>query len=893
MSHDSSDGPRRPPGVKRRRFLDLGRRGVEREVERELRAHLQLKADDLMDEGMNPEDATRESRRTLGDPTEMARRLAAEREARVASSQRREWWLSIVQDARVAVRGLARAPGFTAIATATIALGIGANTAIFSAIDAVVLRGVPYHDPARLVAPSLAADVSVSKQRLEAIRARQRTLTSVAAYSRWGVTLTGRGDAELLHGAVVTADLFGVLGVPAMLGRTFVEGEDRPGRGSVVVLSHSLWTTRFGADRAVVGGVIQLDGRPHTVVGVMPPGFAFPVAHSQLWVPTIIAPDSTNDYVSGYLLMVGRMRPGLSREAVVTDVRRVVDALAAERALGFEPGDEASVAVPPLRDVLVGSVGRALLLLSGAVAFVLLIACVNVANLLLARASARAREFAVRSSLGAGRGRLVRLLLTESLLLAVAGGVVGLLLARALIGIFASSIPTNSPGLDTLGLDLRVLLFCLLLSIAVGVIFGLAPALRLSRGDPAGVLREGGRGATGGPQTHRMMRSLVVTEVALALILAVGAGLVLESFRRLQNESPGFHAEGVLTFGLATSEARYPTPEAQTIFFATLIERLAALPGASEVGAIHLVPLAGGNWNPSLAIEGRPLSEGAAPREVDWRLVTPGYFRTMRIPLVAGRLFEDGDGVEAPPVALVNQALARRYFPGEDPIGKRVRTFFEGRDNFVTIVGVVGDTRDQALTGDPRPQIYRSFFQRPQGWMSLLVRTSGDPTALVPSVRSLVQALDPDVPLSDLRTLSDVVASSIAQPRLMTWLLGAFGTLAVGLGIIGIYGVMSYLVVQRTPEMGVRLAMGARPGDIRRLVLRDALRLTGVGLGIGTVGAFALTRVLQSQLYDISATDPGVFGAGLVLLALAAALASWLPARRAARSEPTQLLRAG
>jgi putative ABC transport system permease protein len=421
----------------------------------------------------------------------------------------------------------------------------------------------------------------------------------------------------------------------------------------------------------------------------------------------------------------------------------------------------------------------------------------------------------------------------------------------------------------------------------------MAPAWRLSGREAADVLREGGRGATTGAQRHRMMRGLVVAEVALAVVLAVGAGLMLQSFGRLQGESPGFRADGVLSFAITIEEPRYPSPESQAQFFTALFERLRALPGVRDVGAIHLVPLAGGNWNPSLVIEGRPLPEGATPREVDWRLVTPSYFRTMGIPLVSGRLFEETDRSGTPTVALVNRALAERYFPGENPIGQRVRTFFEGRDNLATIVGVVGDTRDQSLADEARPQIYRSFWQRPQNWMFLLVRTDGDPASLAPAVRSSVRELDPNAPVAELRSLSDVVASSIAQPRLMMWLLGLFGAVAVGLGMIGVYGVMSYVVQQRMPEIGVRLAMGARPADIRRLVLGDAMRIAVIGLAIGGAGALALTRLLTAQLHEVSARDPGVYGASMALLAGIAVLASWLPARRAAHTEPTDLLRGG
>lgn len=889
----NDDSAKRPPGVSPQRHISFGQRGATRDVERELRAHLDLKIDELIAAGMSRADAERTAREAFGDHDAIAMECADVRIGREQRASRHEWFSSIGQDARVALRGLLRSPAFSIVAVLTLALGIGANTALFSAIDAIVYRGVPATDANRLVSPALAQDVSVSKQRLEAIRSRQRTFTSIAAYSRWGVTLTGSGRAEQLPGTMVTANMFDVLGVRPLLGRTFVQGEDRLGQNRVAVLGHGLWNERFGADSAILGKSITLNGNPHTVIGVMPPGFAFPVAQSRLYVPTAIMPDSTDDYVSGYLLMVARLRDGVTREAALTDLRRVVRELATDNLAGFEAEDESKVLLPTLRDVLVGKVGRTLFLLLGAVGFVLLIACVNVANLLLARATVREREFAVRSSLGAGRRRLVRQLVTESLLLALAGGAAGVALAKVLVASLAAGIPSQSPGTATIGLDVRVLAFSLLLSIVVGLVFGLAPALRLSRSDASDVLRDGGRGATTGSRRHGMMRTLVVAEVALALVLAVGAGLVLQSFWRLRNESPGFAAGGVLSFVVSTNLTRHPTEESQAAFFTTLFERLRAQPGVESVGAIHLLPLSGGNWNPSLGIEGRPLPEGATPREVDWRLVSPDYFRTLRIPLVAGRLFDDSDNRTSPPVALVNRELAQRYFPGEDPIGRRVRTFFEGRGNYVTIVGVVGDTKDQALGGDARPQIYRSFWQRPQTWMGVLVRSSANPMSLAPAVRQVVADLDADAPVTDLRPFEDVVSASISQERLLMWLLGAFGVLAMALGTIGIYGVMSYVVEQRSPEIGVRLAMGARPGDIRSMVLGDALRLTAAGLAVGAVIALALTRILSAQLHEVSARDPVVFIGTTLVLALIAVLASWLPARRASRTEPTMLLRVG
>lgn len=884
---------RRPPGTRPRLTIDFGRRGVARDVDRELSAHIQLKEDELMAAGMSPEEAAREARRAFGDRDHVADECVAERSARQRRVQRSEWWSAIAQDLRIAMRSLRRAPAFTTVAILTLALGIGANTAIFSIIDAIVLRGLPYREPATLAAPQLAPDLSVSKSRLALLRERQRAFSGLSAYTRAGYTLTGQGDAEQLQGAQVTAEFFDVLGVTPGLGRAFVPGEDAPGRNDVVVLGHGLWQQRFGGDSSILGRTLQLNGRAHTVIGVAPPSFAFPVATARLYTPLSLNPADTSDYVAGYLLMAARLRPGMTIGGAESDLRRIVTELAADQLGGFEAREASVARVSPLADVLVGPIGRALVLLWAAVGFILLIACANVANLLLARASAREREFAVRTSLGAGRGRLVRQLLTESVLLGVLGGVVGVLLAYLLVELVAVRIPSNAPGVAAIDVNGRVLLFTTALSTVVGVLFGLAPAMRLARSDPADALRDGGRSGSPSAQRHRLMRGLVVSEVALALVLAIGAGLVLTSFRHLRNESTGFRSDGVLSFMLTVDGIGDGSEAATITWFTTLFERLASIPGVQHVGGIHLIPLFGGNWNPSMVIEDRPLPQGATAREVDWRLVTPDYFATLEIPLVGGRLFDDRDVFGAPSVVLVNQSLASKYFPGEDPIGRRVRTFFEGRGNWATIVGVVADTKDQSVAGDTRPQIYRNFWQRPQPWLGILVRTSGSPAHIVPSVRAVVRDQDADAVMAEVQSLDAVVAKSISQPRLLALLLGLFGVLAVGLGMIGIYGVMSYLVALRMPEMGVRVAMGARPGDIRRLVLRDALRLTAIGLLLGGVIAFWVTRVLSTQLHDISARDPGVFVATTLLLALVAVAASWIPAARASRSEPSRLMRQG
>jgi predicted permease len=538
-------------------------------------------------------------------------------------------------------------------------------------------------------------------------------------------------------------------------------------------------------------------------------------------------------------------------------------------------------------------VGPALRVLLGAVALVLLIACVNVACLVLTRSTARAREMAVRSSLGAGRSRLVRQLLTESVLLAVAGGIAGVLLAFWSGRVLGALLPADLPRVGSIGVGMRVFAYGIATSCVVGVLFGLAPALLLSRGSLAGALRDGGRSGSAGVRARRSMQTLIVGELALALVLTVAAGLMLQSFWRLSHEDPGFDADGVLTVGVSPPAARYEdsTGSRARTYLASVLERVGAVPGVQSSGAVHILPFGGSNWNPSLVVEGRSLAPGQDNPEVDWRVATPGYFETMRIPLRRGRLFgslDQGDGLRT---ALVNDALVRRDFPNEDPIGKRVRTFFEGRGNWATIVGVVGDMKDQTLGGPVRPQIYRPHTQVPLLGMSLMVRGAGDPASLASSVRAAVWSVDRDVPIDQLGPLDRVISTSLAQPRLLVLLLGLFGSLALVLGAVGIYGVISFAVAQRTPEIGVRIALGANRADILRLVVGEGLTMSAMGLALGIGLSLAVTRVLAKQLHDIRPTDPLTFAGTVVLLGVVALSASWIPARRASRLEPTQSLR--
>ena len=792
------------------------------------------------------------------------------------------------QDVRFALRTIRRAPVFAVVTVVTLALGIGTNAAVFSAVRAVMLKPLPFGHPERLVAISLPKQQSFSKARLKEIRARQRTFEDVAAYSRWGASLTGGGKPSVLVGAAGTADLFKVLQVTPGIGRAFLPREDRLGNDAVVIISHALWTNRFGGDSALVGQSLTLDGRRRTVVGVTPAGFDFPVSHGEFWLPTVI--DSTPyDYDAGYLLLVGRLRPGVTPQRAQEDIRRVIATMRADNIGGFTPGDEIGTTVAPLRDVLIGDIGRTLVLLLLAAAFILTIACVNVANLLLVRATSRRREFAVRTAIGAGRSRLVRQLLTESLVLSMVGATVGLASARGFARVIGALLPPDLIGSDRVAVDGEVLAFAVLLSVVVGVGFGLIPALRAAGDDLLLALRSGQVAAFGGGR--RMMSGLVVGEFALASVLAISAALTVQSFWHLRAEDPGFRSTGVLELSIEPPGANYDTPDRQRAYLASVMTRLQSIPGVSSAGAINLLPFGGSNWNPELVIEGRPAPKDQKLPEVDWRLVTPGYFQTLAIPLIRGRLFTDDDRGDAQSVALINEALAKRDFPGEDPLGRRVWTFFEGKANWTTIVGVVGSTKDQSLAGPARPQMYRPFAQHPKTGMVLLARTSLPPLAIASAARDAVWSVDPDVPIDEVRTLDAVVASSIGQPRVMALLLGAFGSLGLLLGAIGIYGVTSFVVSRRTSELGLRMALGARRSDVVRLVVLNAARLAAVGIGIGLIMALGLSRLLRAQLYGVQPTDPRTFvvvGAGLLAVGLIAATA---PARRASRIDPVQALR--
>jgi len=799
------------------------------------------------------------------------------------------------QDLVYALRRLCQTPGFTLVAVATLALGIGANSAIFSVVNAVLLRPLPYDEPDRLVRvwqTWKGKDAGVySPPNFLDTAAAASSFEGMAAADGGGVTLTDAGAPVRLEAASVSASFFDVLRVRPALGRAFTAEENDPGRSKVAVLGHSLWRDRLGADPSVVGRSIVLDREPHVVVGVAPQGFAFPEG-TQIWRP--LEYDErfrTKSRGAWYLTVIGRLRPG----ATVASAGHEVAAIAAGLARQHPDANEGvGAAVVPLHTSLVGDVRTALLLLLGAVGLVLLIACVNVANLLLARVAARETEIAIRTALGAGRGRLLRQLLTESVLLGAIGGAAGVALAALSLDTLLALQPQGVPRLGEVGIDRTVLAFAAALSLATGLLFGVFPSLQMTRRATAQALREGSRGLLGG-RGHRLRGSLVVGQIALAMMLLAGAGLLVRSFARLRAVDPGFRRESALTFRISLPETAYAEDSRRTWFHDELQGRLGALPGVLSVGGVTGLPLSGVQFDISFEVEGRPPLPPAQQPSMETRVATPGYFATMGIPVGRGRGFEAADDGHAPQVVLLSEAAVRRYFPGEDPLGKVLKIGMgrgEGKRRAGgEVVGIVGDVKELGLADEYPPEVYVAYAQYPTGSMDVVVRTAVSPRSLARSVESVVAGLDPQLPVARLATLDEVVARSISEPRFYVVLLGAFAGTALLLAALGIFGVMSFAVVQRSREIGIRVALGADPREVLRMVLGQALVLAGIGVAAGLLGALALSRAIAGLLFDLSPTDPATLASMAAALALVAVVASYLPARRAMRVDPMVVLR--
>jgi len=792
----------------------------------------------------------------------------------------------LLQDLRYGLRVWVRQPVFALTAIVALALGIGANTAVFSVVYAVLLRPLPYPEPSALVYvhdshPSVTL-ASVSEAKYLALRDRTRSLTALGAHAPANVTLTGQGEPEQITGSAVSADMFRALQVPAFLGRWFSADEDRPNGNPAIVLSYGLWQRRFGSDPAVVGSAVTIDGRARTVVGVMPEGFTYP-GQTQAWVPLAIAPNVAP--AGNYLRLVGRMRPGMTTDAVQRDLTQ------ASNAFNAATGLTRDVKVWALHDYVVTANRRALLVLQGAVAFVLLVACANVANLLLARSVGRHRELAVRMAMGAGRGRIVRQLLTESVLLSVTGGIVGVLLASWLVRLFLAVAPANFPRSQAIAIDLRVLAFTLVLAMLTGLIFGVAPARRGFRSDPSDTLRDMGARNTAGERARGASRLLVVAEVALALILVVGAGLMVKSLLKLEHQPAGFQPSGLLTFELRLPPGGYPDGAAAP-FFARLMEEIAAVPGVQAAGAINFLPLASFGFNGPFAIEGQPPFPRDRPPVVEFRMVTPAYFAAMAIPVTRGRAFTDADTVSGRPVVIINQAMANKYWPQGNPIGQHVRLDVESGAASREIVGVVGDVRSASIGTPPVPETFVPHLQVPVAAMGIAVRLNGvEAAAVVPSIRERIAQVDPNLPLVRVRMMETIVEASNGPTRMSSVLTALFALLAALLASVGIYSLIAYSVAQRTRELGIRVALGADRGAVVRLIVGEGMVLAGIGIAVGLAGAMLVTRFLETLLFDVSPTDPAVLAMTCAGVLGVAAIASLIPAARALRIDPMSALR--
>lgn len=798
----------------------------------------------------------------------------------------------IGQDLRFALRMLRKAPGFTMAAVCAIALGIGANTAIFTVIKQVLLQPLPYPEPQRIVdvneyVRGRAAAVSPPNGR--DWRAGNATLEALTFYDTQVVTLGGNGEPTRVFAGTIDPQFGAVMRVAPLVGRSFGDDDVRPSARKVAILGHALWRRAFGGDATIVGRQIMLEGEPYEVVGVMPAGFDFPDG-SEAWIPLQFGETAFGDNQRGahYLSAVGRLRPGVTPAQATADIDRIEQDLARKfpsKMAGY------SVAAVPLLSSMVDSMRRPLAILFGAVAFVLFIACVNVSNLLLARATTRTGEIAVRSALGAGRGRLVGQLLAESVVLSLAGGAVGLLLASWGVHALMSIAPADLPRADAIRIDGTILGFSVALSILAGLVFGTVPAIIASRPDLTVFLRDAGRDpGTSGRRGGRLRSILVAAQVALALVLLAGAGLAIRSFQRLTHVDPGFRTGKVLTFSISLPDAPYPTLAAQARFFREFTERLQQTPGVAAAGAAMFLPVTRAGFGGSFTIFGRPASDDEGNAQI--RSITPGYMEALSIPLQAGRFFTAQDSESGPRVALVSETAARRYWPGENPVGRQIRvhvneTIKAPRE----IVGVVGDVRTRGMDTDPVPVIYTPHTQYGPESMTVVVRASGDPASLVPAAKAALGAIDPGVALGRVRSMDDVVAANVAQPRFQMVLLTIFALVALVLAALGLYGVVAFSVSQRRAELGLRIALGADPRRLLRLVVRQGMTPVAVGIVSGLAGAVLVARLMATLLFKADPFDPMTFGAVAASLAGIALLACYVPARRATRVDPASTLR--
>jgi putative ABC transport system permease protein len=873
----------------------LCRNRKEREMDEEMRFHIDAHAADLVGGGVAQQEALRRARVEFGG----IERVKEECRDAVGVS----FLEMLFQDVRQGTRSMLRTPVFTAIALIVLALGIGANTAIFSVVDAVLLRPLAYRDSNRLVTILMNGEGPVSAGNYIDWRDQSRSFTAMSAAEAWSPNLTGFDSPEHLPGLKVTQDLFPMLGIDPMLGRLFVPEEDKEGANREVIISYRLWQRRFSSDPSVLGKAIVLDGNGYVIVGVMPQEFQFApfwATKAELWAPGAFGPGVHAG--GGSLRIFARLKDGVS----LTQARAEIASITARLEQQF-PGTNRNVVMTPLKEKVVGPIETPLLVLLAAVAFVLLITCANVAHMLLARAATRQKEIAVRAALGARRGRLVRQFLTESLLLGGIGGVLGLLIAvlgtRALIAMS----PTNIPRVQTVSIDLHAALFLFAATVLTTIGFGLVPALQASSVNVNDTLKEGGRGNSEGLDRNRLRSLLVVSEFALALMLLIGAGLMIRTFAALEAVDPGFNPHNVISMIVSVSGSKEEDPGRRELFYRQLIERVRSLPGVQAAGAINHLPLAGDLWGWHFAIEGRPKPRPGEKPGAVYRMVTPGYFAAMQLPIVRGRDITDSDNATAPGVIIINEQAARQYWPGEDPLGKRVSFADDTTDpktTWLTIIGIAKDAKQDSWTDKATPEAYLAAFQnhdylgdsgteasKHMDYITLVARAAGNPALTASAMKEVSRAFDRNLAITQVVTMDGVVAEANAQPRFEMLLLTIFAAVALALAAVGIYGVISYSASRRTHEIGVRMSLGATRCDVLLLVVRQGLWLAVAGSVAGIAGALLLSRLMAKLLYGVQPTDPATFGAVAVGLGVVAMLACYLPARRAMHIDPMAALR--
>ena len=883
-----------------RRYLRFWGPNVDADVDDELAFHFDMRVRDYEARGLTAEDARRAAAERFGDIQDIGGALRAHDWRRERGRRRKEYMSDLMNDLRYGLRSFGRAPAFTAVALLTLALGIGATTAIFSVVNTVILRPLPYPEADRIVQVWMDNRRMGVQEDLHSypnfadLRDQNRVFSDMATYVTSGYNLTtgcreGECEPQRVGALFSSSDLFRVLRVAPILGRAFTTAEDAPGRDGVVLIGHGLWTRLFAQDRNAIGRTVRLNGRERTVIGVLPQSFAFPNRDTEIWVPIALDDDDKQARSSFGFYAVARLKPGVAFTRAVSDL----DALGRRLEQQYPTNKDLGVHLVPLPEQVVGRTLRtSLWVMMAAVAAVLLIACANVANLMLSRAAVREREISVRVALGAARTRLIRQLLTESVLLSTLGATLGVALAWVGLRVLTRIAPTDIPRLDQVRIDPLALAVTLGLAIVTGLTFGLAPAVQSSRTAMASALREATRGGTGGRRAQRLRRALVAGQIALVVVLLTGAGLLIRSFLHLQQVDLGFRPDHLLTMRFSMPRAKYPTPPAAAAFQSTLLERTRQIPGVQGAALVSDIFLSATPTSTTVRIDGREMTPEERNLEVPLDAVSADYFRVMGIPRRRGRAFTAADGSDAPPVVIINETMARRFWPNEDPLGKRFR--YGGDQStapLMTIVGVVADMRRTGFDAPVRYETFRPNTQRVLTYLTLVLRTAGDPLTMVAPVRAQFRSIDPEQPVFEVASMDQLLSSMVAQRRFSMALLGIFAALALVLGVVGVYGVTSYLVTQRTREVGVRLALGAQPSQVVGLVVRQGMIVAAIGLVGGLVGALIAGRFITGLLYGVSPYDLATLAGVTAVIALSTLAANWVPALRAAHVDPLTALR--